>query len=130
MKNIKFGVFGEDPPHTIFISNYLEQMNSESIKFSPHSDFQKDVKSPRSFKKVISELEIFAKTAFAKYYIDLLIIVFDNDKRLDSSREYQSEIRKKMDRLIEKDDGKRLFNLRNCGMYRTLALAYQRFIKL
>ncbi|HNF13088.1 MAG TPA: hypothetical protein PK453_05420 [Leptospiraceae bacterium] len=56
---------------------------------------------------MISELDKFAKIAFAKYYIQLFIIVFDNDRRLDSSREHQVEIRSKMDELVKNDFGKK-----------------------
>ncbi len=107
MKEVKFGVFGEDDPHRIFIRNFLKQISNEQIQFYPDRNFENDVKAPRNFRKVISELDKFAKIAFAKYYIQLFIIVFDNDRRLDSSREHQVEIRSKMDELVKNDFGKK-----------------------
>lgn len=107
MKQVKYGVFGEDDPHRIFIRNFLKQISNEQIQFYPDRNFENDVKAPRSFKKVISELDKFAKIAFAKYYIQLFIIVFDNDRRLDSSREHQVEIRSKMYELVKNDFGKK-----------------------
>lgn len=107
MKEVKYGVFGEDDPHRIFIRNFLKQMSNEQIQFNPDQHFENDVKAPRSFKKVISELDKFAKIAFAKYYIQLFIIVFDNDRRLNFSREYQVEIQRKMETLVKDDFGKK-----------------------
>ncbi len=105
MKEIKFGIFGEDEAHQIFLQNYFKNFKNENISFNVHEDFYPKIENfTGAKKKVFKNLDTVAKKAYSSYYLELLIVVIDCDK--NDFTEESTRLSDILDPLIRNDHGK------------------------
>jgi hypothetical protein len=106
LKEIKFGIFGEDEAHQIFLQNYFKNFKNENISFVESDKFKRTIKGDsRPKKKVFNELSSVAKIAYSKYYLQLLIVVVDADTFSENKTD-REELSKILRPLIKNDNGK------------------------
>lgn len=90
MRQIKYGFYGEDDAHKIFLHNYLQQINNETVSFERDEEFCDRFRANNK-KQVDTKFAFVAREGLSNYQHDIFFVGRD----IDSHQKEQFNIRRK-----------------------------------